>query len=127
MAAWFVPAAMALGGALSGKAKADEMDAQATSDRMMNAVETKYSPWLQPQYRSVRPEGSQAGMMLGGGMQGAMMGMGLNKAFSGGGMFSGAMAGDKATFTNKLAPEYAQPKSPWMGNLGGGSPAMMYG
>jgi len=82
-------------GALAGYANTRAQEKQAEVDNQMNALETKYSPWISPQYRQVTKPGSMIGSVLGGGASGGLMGAQF------GGLSSWAPGGGPTTNVNQ--------------------------
>ena len=80
--AWVLPTALAVGSAYAADKNNQALQRQSRRDKEMNAIQTKYSPWLSPNYQQVTNPGSRFAQMLGGGMSGAMMGMALNRGFN---------------------------------------------
>ena len=124
--AWIVPVGLALGGAIAGKQQADQMDRQRAQDQEMNAIETQYSPWINPQYRQVSQGGSRTGSMLGGAISGGMQGMSLMGGMQGlmGKTSPVGFDMDNATTMNasNISPmSYSNPAA-----LGGGGMGSMY-
>jgi predicted lipid-binding transport protein (Tim44 family) len=68
---WLIPMAI---GAAAAAANNREQQKQAERGDQANALETKYSPWVNPNYQSVSRPGSMTGAILGGAASGAMMG-----------------------------------------------------
>lgn len=91
---FWIPLAMAAAGAVAGAANQREQRKQAEVDNKMNALETKYSPWISPQYRNVTQPGSMIGSVLGGAASGGMMGAQMGSMGGGGNAGAQNFVGD---------------------------------
>lgn len=69
-----LPFITTIGGALMGKAAADEQREQRKKMERINAIEAKYSWGAPSQYQALPKVGSEWGQILGGGLQGLSMG-----------------------------------------------------
>jgi hypothetical protein len=77
--AWVMPVMMAAG-AIAGNENQNAAEAQRAQDQEMNAIETQYSNWVNPQYRQVGQAGSRIGSVLGGAASGAMAGSSMGQS-----------------------------------------------
>jgi hypothetical protein len=92
MPAWLLPLGLVAAGTAAGAAKAGAQASQREEDQLANILETKYSPWVTPQYRNVAAKPSYLGEMLGGGVMGGLAGASLQQGLFGPGGDSEAAA-----------------------------------
>lgn len=105
---FWLPLAMAAGGAMMGKAKHDKDVANENADRDLASATARYSPWTGMHPNAVRRAGSEFGDVGQGALSGGMMGMQFGQgspAVSGGAPAAGG--------AGMGSQEMGQTMSPW--------------